>query len=426
MKFTAAGDACIQRRIPEDYDGLSELKSFINRGDAKFFNFETTVNKDCYGANVSGGTWLRTSPEVLEDTKCFGFNMTTVCNNHSFDFGFDGILQTIEYLDKSGYVHAGAGRNLNEAAAPKYLDLPSGRVALIACSTSFSPEAPAGYQSRRLPGRPGINALRTKQTVVVSGEELEVLKSIAEKTGVNAKNDIIRKEGYLPTLSGDSFEFGTISFKTGEKDGLENKINSADMARIESMIEEAKFQADYVILSVHSHQIEGGAKEVVPEFLKELARHAVDCGAHAVIGHGPHLLRPMEIYKGKPIFYSLGDFMLQLENIECAPEDYYIKQGMTSDTNLYQLFKKRTHNFTKSLQSQKVMLEAVIPYFEFDGEKLVSLEFMPIELGHGMKHSQVGLPRFDKSGDIINRFAEMCKGYGIQMKIENGIGKVAL
>lgn len=85
--------------------------------------------------------------------------MTTACNNHIFDFGENGILQTIENLDKSGYVHAGVGRNLSEAAAPKYLDLPQGRVALIACSTSFTPEAPAGYQSRRLPGRPGINAL---------------------------------------------------------------------------------------------------------------------------------------------------------------------------------------------------------------------------------------------------------------------------
>ncbi|MBR5586852.1 MAG: CapA family protein [Clostridia bacterium] len=382
MKFTAAGDACIQRRLPETYDGFEKVKEFIEKGDARFFNFETTVNKDCYAANQSGGTWLRTSPEVLNDTKKFGFNMTTVCNNHSFDFGFDGLLQTVDYLDKSGYVHAGAGRNLSEAAAPKYIDLPDGRVALIACCTSFSPEAPAGYQSRRLPGRPGINTVGVKQTVMVSAEELEMIKSVAKKTGINAGRDIRRSEGYLQPLAEGYAELGDMVFKTGDVDKVESVTAASDVARIESMIEEAKFQADYVIVSVHSHQIEGGAKEIVPEFLKKFCRHLVDLGVHAVIGHGPHLLRPMEIYNGRPIFYSLGDFMLQLENVECAPEDFYIKQGLSSDENLYQLFKKRTHNFTKSLQSQKVMLEAVIPYFEFDGDKLTKIELLPIELGY--------------------------------------------
>ncbi|MFA7636177.1 MAG: CapA family protein [Monoglobales bacterium] len=426
MKFTAAGDGAIQRRLPKYYDGFEDVKNFILKGDARFFNFESTVCKDCFAANNSGGTWLRTSPEVLNDTLEFGFNMTTACNNHSFDFGFDGLLQTIENLDRAGYVHAGAGRNLSEAAAPKYLDLPEGRVALIACSTSFSPEAPAGEQSRRLPGRPGINAIMVKQTLIVDESGLSALKLIADKTGVNAHNNISRREGYLPPLSDGSFEFGSISFEKGDKSGIKNTINSADLKRIESMIEEAKFQADYVLVSVHSHQTEGDTKENVPKFLQDFARHLIDCGANAVIGHGPHLIRPFEIYNGCPIFYSLGDFILQLENIECAPEDYYAKQGLTSDANLYRLFEKRTHGFTKSLQTQKVMLEAVIPCFEIKKGKLIALEIMPIELGHGMKHSRIGLPRHDKSGEILKRFMEMCKPFEIEMKIEDNIGKVIL
>ena len=46
MKFTAAGDAIIQRRIQEGYIGFSELTPFINQGDARFFNLETTLNYD--------------------------------------------------------------------------------------------------------------------------------------------------------------------------------------------------------------------------------------------------------------------------------------------------------------------------------------------------------------------------------------------
>ena len=61
MKFTAAGDAIIQRRIQEGYLGFSELTPFINQGDARFFNLETTLNYEgeCYGNQFSGGTHTR-------------------------------------------------------------------------------------------------------------------------------------------------------------------------------------------------------------------------------------------------------------------------------------------------------------------------------------------------------------------------------
>ena len=45
-----------------------------------------------------------------------------------------------------------------------------------------------------------------------------------------------------------------------------------------------------------------------PDFLIELAHKSIDSGADAFVGHGPHLLRGIEIYKGKPIFYDLGEF----------------------------------------------------------------------------------------------------------------------
>ena len=44
MKFTAAGDAIIQRRIQREFEGYAELCPFIQKGDARFFNLETTLN----------------------------------------------------------------------------------------------------------------------------------------------------------------------------------------------------------------------------------------------------------------------------------------------------------------------------------------------------------------------------------------------
>ena len=85
MKFTAVGDVIISRRIQEDFEGYSELAPIINEGDVKFFNLETTLNKkgECYASQASGGTWLRTNPEVLDDVKKFGFNVTSFNNNHA-------------------------------------------------------------------------------------------------------------------------------------------------------------------------------------------------------------------------------------------------------------------------------------------------------------------------------------------------------
>ena len=47
----------------------------------------------------------------------------------------------------------------------------------------------------------------------------------------------------------------------------------------------------------------------------------VDAGADLFVGHGPHVLRGVEIYKGKPIFYSLGDFIFQNETLLRLPSE---------------------------------------------------------------------------------------------------------
>ena len=143
MKFTAAGDMIIQKPIYPGYEGFGALADFIKQGDARFFNLETTLNHagETCASQFSGGTYIRTDPEILENIKPFGFNMTSANNNHALDFSYGGLLATIDALDDSELVHAGLGRNLAEAAAPKYLETPNGRVALIAVNTSFEPSS---------------------------------------------------------------------------------------------------------------------------------------------------------------------------------------------------------------------------------------------------------------------------------------------
>ncbi len=68
--------------------------------------------------------------------------------------------------------------------------------------------------------------------------------------------------------------------------------------------------ADWVIVTVHNH--EGGATENEPsDHIREFAHAVIDAGADVFTGHGPHQDRGIEIYNGKPIFYSLGNFAFE-------------------------------------------------------------------------------------------------------------------
>ncbi len=421
MKFTAAGDAIIQKRIYRDFEGFAELAPFIQEGDARFFNLETTLNREgeACGSQYSGGTYLRTDPRVLKDLEPFGFNMTSFNNNHALDFSYDGLEKTLEALEATDLVHAGVGRNLAEASAPRYLSTPNGRVALIAVNTSFNEAMMAGEQSDRVPGRPGINGLRINQHIELPAEDLAHIRRIAAATNINAQKEITRREGYYPFLKDDEAELGEMKFKLGEKAAFVCTVHSADLARVDKAIYEAQLQADYIIISVHSHQISGDQKESPSQFLKDFAHHCIDQGAHAIVGHGPHLLRPIEVYKDCPIFYSLGDFILQLYDVELAPTDFFAKHGVDPRATVHELLKTRSKDFTVGLMTDPRMFRAVIPLWETEGTKLKSLRLMPVEMAMDSHKAATGLPRFSKNPEIFEYLSNMCKPYGTTLTLED-------
>ncbi len=429
MNFTAAGDMLVQRRIPKGYEGFDAVKAQVERGDARYINLETTIHNGEYAGNAfCGGSYLRAPKTALDDLKMFGFNMTSVVNNHSFDFGADGLLATKRALDEAGLVSAGIGENLHEAAAPAYLDTKAGRVALI-CTTSYSTGEPvlAGEQSRRIKGRPGINALRVKEHLQVTAEQLAVIREIASQSRINAQKEIERAEGYHPPIPDGVAVLKDLEFFVGDKAQYVTHPHPADMARIEKAIYEAQMQADYILISIHSHELSGDKKENPSDFLVEFAHRCIDAGAHAVLGHGPHLLRPVEIYKARPIFYSMGDFVIHNECIPFAPEEMYQKQGLTSDATMRELFYNRSAGYTRGLMRDHRMLESVVPYFEMEDGKLTYLELMPVELQFEKKVWQSGNPRFSRDHGIIERLAEMSVPFGCEIAVDDrGFGIVKL
>jgi len=309
--FSAAGDMLIQRKISTDYEGFKEVSDYISKADVRFFNLETTLHHgEFFGNQFYGGSYLFADPSVLEIAKAYGFNMLSFANNHTMDYAHDGLLATLDAVNQAGFVNAGAGKNLDDAAEPGYLDTANGRVALVsAVSSMMNVAAMAGKQSRRIIGRPGVNGLRIDEKIELTAEEFEVINRIAEQSGVNAKDNISRAEGYQPALPEGVTVLKDLRFVKGDKTCYHTAPNKVDMERIKKAIYEAQMHADYIIVSIHAHEVGGTSKEEPAQFLKEFAHECIDSGAHAVIGHGPHLIRPLEIYKGYPIFYSLGDFM---------------------------------------------------------------------------------------------------------------------
>jgi poly-gamma-glutamate synthesis protein (capsule biosynthesis protein) len=400
------------------------VKQVVQSDDLTVLNLECAVSKRGTAENKT--FTFRANPAVLPGLRHAGIEAVTLGNNHAMDYSYDGLIKTREYIHDAGFKFAGTGRTLGEASEPCYLDTLSGRFAMMAACSTFHPEAMAGEQTRRMVGRPGLNGIRYQTVCQVTDEDLEKVRELAAKTGINAKDDITRKEGYLPPIPEGKAMLGTLQFEAAEKAATRTYLNGQDMKRIEQSIHEARFMADYVVISMHSHEISGTSKEQPAEFFVDFAHRCIDEGADAVVGHGPHLLRPIEIYKGCPIFYSLGDFIIQLETIARAPAGMFENQKMTGNEGLDAMFNDRSGGGKHGLYYERKMFEAVVPYWEVENGKLTKLVLMPIEEHFGSKRSVGGWPRPKSDCGILERLAEMSSPYGTKIHIVDSLGIVEL
>lgn len=427
MKFSAVGDMLVQRRLPEHYEGFDEIVAQIKRGEMRFFNLETTVHDhESFASQFNGGSYLCAPYGVLEDAKRFGFNITSFSNNHTMDYSYGGLEKTLENLKAAGLPAAGVGMDLYHAAKPAYLDCNSGRVALISVVTTFHPTAMAGAASPSMKGRPGVNGIRRKEKYHITKEQATMIEDIAQVTNINAFIEMGRREGYVPELEAGQLQLGELIFEISDQPGKKTILNQTDIKRVEQAIFEAQLQADYIVVSVHCHEQPGQHKHEAPEFLEEIARTVIDYGAHAVVGHGPHVLRGVEIYQERPIFYSLGDFVIQNENTSVAPADYYETFNLPADATMHELYKKRSNNFTRGLQTKPEAFETVIPYWEMEDGKLTALSFLAADLGFELPRSRNGLPRPARDSKILEHLQRVSEKYGTKLKIEGNRAIVLL
>lgn len=426
--FIATGDSFITRRLPEaGYAGFDELARLIRSHDVRFANLEITFHRqEGWPAAASGGTWAMTDPEMLDEVARYGFNLYNTANNHSGDFGPAGCAATIRHLNERRMRFAGTGLSLEEASRAVYLETPEARVALIGLTSTFDPAACAGERTGEMTGRPGLNPLRHKTVCHVTPEHFAMAEELARVTLVNWPVEHKISCGYAAPFPEGTMPFGPLNFVRDEREFIETIPNPDDVARTVAEIEEAKRQADLVLVSIHGHEMTGKDTTTPAQFLETFAHACVEAGASAVIGHGPHELRGIEIYQGAPIFYSIGNFIFESETTALQPADAYRGMHLPLATKVGAYMSNRSRNDTIGFPTMKNIWRAIVPSWTVENGRVTSVTCHPIDLGMNLSRAQRGVPRLSRDEDTLHYLAALSAPYGTKMTIADGVATITL
>jgi poly-gamma-glutamate synthesis protein (capsule biosynthesis protein) len=439
-----AGDTMLTRRLtPFKEERFLKLREIFRGADTSFANLEGTVHTWDEGTpGITQGTFMTTDPKLLDDLKWLGINLVCCANNHAFDYGEDGVRANLKHLDAAGIAHAGTGKNLAEARAPGYLDTPNGRVALVAATAAFRPWNQAGEQRPDVRGRPGINPLGFQTTYSVDAKAFEQLQRINQSLGFDKSNERARKHFYsdkeLAAAKSNELTLLGNRYVLGEGFAIATEANKRDLQDNLKWLREARRQADWVVMSVHSHEFGGptlltaasrAELEDSADFVAKFARQAIDEGADIFVSHGPHFPLGIEIYKGKPIFYSVGNLIFQNETVGFFPADAYERFDLDFTATPSDFLDARTNGGKKGHPSDPAYWENMFAVCEFAGKKLKQIRVHPIDQGFGRPLPQRGRPLL-ADGEVANRVIERVKKlserYGTKVVNRGDIGVVEM
>ena len=424
MKQTicSVGDAILLERFPKDYD-ISQIKKIVESADVKLFNLENVLSdRHIYASSYCGGTWLLAKEDTLDGTLSFGFNGCSFANNHTMDFSYDGLNDTLNAAKARNLPICGAGKDLEDAAAYKVVETENGKCAIISICATFNDAARAGSPSDYLIGRPGLNPLRFSIEYHITPEHMKALREMSAGTHIDGRRNRSRMGGYTPMPPEGCFGFGEYNFRECETEGKFSKVNSVDMKRTEDTIKKALLECDNVIVSVHSHEIKHDTDDEPDDFLIEFCRKCIDAGASAVIGTGTHQLKAVEIYKGKPIFYSLGNFIFQSDMVFCMPDDFREKYNMPNGLTAKEQIAERAKLGNGGLHTDVNNFRSLMPVMTFEDGKLTELMLYPLRLD-----MHTGLPALadEKETKIIyNYLCDRCEQFGTDIEIKDQTIKV--
>jgi poly-gamma-glutamate capsule biosynthesis protein CapA/YwtB (metallophosphatase superfamily) len=374
LSITLAGQSMIRSDFRVHAPNEAATISPLLKGDVIFTNFEGTVAEK--GQSVTEGRGFLAPPEALDALQALGFNLIALSDNHSFDLKATGIQNTLREVKSRNLAHAGIGNNLEEAAAPGYLHTPKGTIALVSIASGLIAEGGSATAAR-----PGVNELR----VEAGGKPNESTTLLPSEPG--------------------------------------NEPNAEDKSRILQSIRDARQHADLVVVYEHNHvflnrPFSALFAEELPErlapadWLKRWTHDEIDAGADIIVMHGSPMIHGVEIYRGRPILYDLGNFIFNL-----PPTIVYLEEP--------------------------IIWESVVAHVEFQGKDLKSVTFQPIvmnKIGQGQSDTQNpyannlylqtrGLPKpatGEQARYILERLADSSWPFGTSIAIKGDSAEVDL
>lgn len=321
------GDLLSDRDRPaEAYKAVRDL---LSRPDVLFGNLEGPYSDDPQSV-PSAGLSLVPPAHNLDVFGEVGFDVLSLANNHIVDGGHEAMLETRQRLLDRGVATCGAGRNLAEAREPAMVRSKGIEVAYLAYASVFN----KGYEAR--PSVPGLAPLRAH----------------------NFYQDLL-DDAYTP----------------GADPRVSTVPDPVDHANLEADIAAAKERADVVVASFH------WGDHLKAFYLTDhelrTARRCIDLGVDIVVGHHQHVLRGMEWYRGKPVFYGLGHFVFDIR-MDKWPEDIVAAMPVLDDTVDYYGVAPRKGWPLMPLHPEARM--TALGFVKLDGSRPVELGFVPCRL----------------------------------------------
>ncbi|MBX4893923.1 MULTISPECIES: CapA family protein [Rhizobium] len=430
--MVAVGDLILSRPLTKGNTvGLQGIVEILSKADATFGNMETLIFdiRSFKGSPQAeyGGAYHISVPDLGRDLKSMGFNLMSRANNHSLDWGVEGMRETSRLLDENGITHAGVGETLSQAGAARFLETAKGRVALVSFATTFMPMSRACDPAGEAPGRPGVNALRLMRNITLPPDALERLR---------------RVRNVLPGYASPERDPGRVvllgeAFVAGDKPSFSYQADPSDEARVLRNVRRGKQFSDFCIVTNHGHEPDWSelVSEEPADFEQPFARKMIDAGADAYIAHGPHLLRGIEIYKGRPIFYGVGNFFFDDLRTPVGADmfDVYGKDPRL-DTDAEVTVDEQAKGYPSidgfvGALGKPIHYESVIAVSLFQENQLSEVLLYPIELGFQKRFANRGTPSLasgPQAKSILLRLQALSQPFGTRIAIESGVGVIRL
>ncbi len=270
-----------QEKLGSGEAAVAAMVSELKGSDLVIANLETPLSR---GGNPVPNKYrnLRSDPVVIEDVKALGIQAVTLANNHMLDFGPEALSDTLATCSAAGVPCCGAGLDLEAAFRPLTFEVKGKKIGLLNLATTV----PLGYDAG--PGRPGLAPLRVDVSYDVDASFQ------------------VESPGAMPVVR--------------------TWVRPKEQEELCERIARLKGEVDVAIVSLHWGVPDFWlcpAYGMLAQYQQPLAHAMIDAGADVVYGHHSHTLHPIELYSGKPIFYSPGNFFFEFD----FPRPYMERKG---------------------------------------------------------------------------------------------------